>query len=223
MKMPSMAIAAVAATISLTACVSPTPFQNRADGRGQFGYTSTKVDDALIRVEFQGNGRTAQRAIDAYVLYRAAELAKDGNAPAFMVLEGNVDREILDGEDRFTRVDGRPFESEDMGHSTSANGDGPADRVVDSTSSLVTLKTAGLGSGGFRMPAPVYVPKASIPATPKSYVPTYIYTGNGQVNFPQRSLLIRLLQAVPAETDAKSYVTQEVLAKLGPRIVRKPA
>lgn len=197
MKKPFRAAAALAAVALITGCVAPTPFQPRTEARGAHGFSSVKVEDGLLRVEFHGNARTTQRAVDAYVLYRAAELANEAAAPAFAVLEGDIDRAILEGEDRFALSDGS----------------GGPDTVVGGAP-LVTIKTAGLG--GFRAPAPRHTP---LPA-PKTYAPTYIYTPYSPAALPQRSLLVRLLNAAPQEPEAKTFLTEEVLRKLGPRITR---
>lgn len=60
-----------------------------------------------------------------------------------------------------------------------------------------------------------------MPSPPRPvYVPTYIYMPAAPVVLPQRSWLIRLLQAVPVEAEDRVFVTQSVLDQLGPRIVR---
>jgi hypothetical protein len=212
-----MAIATLTALLS-GCVVAPTPYQSVAEGQPSgFGYTSVKVDDALYRVSFRGNGRTARRAIDAYALYRSAEIAKEANAPAFMVLEGKGNRAVLDGDDKFARVDGRPLDFDEFSVARLSDGAGPADRVVG-IEPLPVTRTAGL--------SPVFVPRSmpmpSAPVPRTTYTPMYIYTASGPVVFPQESLLIRMLSAVPAEEDPRLFVTEDVLTRIGPRIVRKP-
>lgn len=218
MKKRALSAAVAAASVLLSGCVAPTPYQATTAGEGRsvgFGYTSIKVEDALFRVSFKGNGRTDRRAIGAYALYRTAEIAKEANAPAFHVLEGTVDRTVLEGDDKFADVDGSPFDSEALSLARLVNGDGPADQVIGARPMSV-VRTAGFGAMRMPMPAPRPLP------VPRTYAPTYIYTSYGPVTFPETSLLVRMLQSVPDEADTRVYVTQDVLTRLGPRIVRKP-
>jgi hypothetical protein len=209
-------------TAALFGCaIPPTPYQTVAEGQiNGFGYTSIKVDDALYRVTFQGNRRTSRRAIDAYVLYRAAEIAKEVSAPAFVVLEGKVDRSVLDGDDKFASIDGRPidfdsFDSFDVARSD--DGAGPPDQVME----IAPLRLTRTGSfGPVFVPRSMPMPSASVPRT--TNIPTYIYTPARPVVFPQESLLVRMLPSLPTEADAQTFLTQDVLTRIGHRIVRKP-
>lgn len=203
----ALTMAAAAAAAALSGCVvPPTPYQAASEApRGSLGYRSVKVEDALVRVEFQGNARTALRVVQAYTLYRAAEIAKEEHAPAFSILEGSFDRQILEGTDTLSRADGAGFEAEDVAVSHPGRGDGPADSVVNLESAPI-VRTRSYG-----MPSP--------PPRPV-YVPTYIYMPATPIVLPQRSLLIRLLPAVPAGAEDRVFVTQKVLDQLGPRIIR---
>ena len=199
--MPNRSIVLVAITFAaLAGCaVPPTRYQPRDDAaRGPFGYQSTEVEDTLIRVEFQGNARTHIRAVQAYAIYRAAEIARDSHAPAFALLEGEFDPQILEGSEAFSGVNGAELASEDFAVSWPERGDGAADRVVGSRSEPI-VRTRGY--------APVYVP-------------TFIYVPSTPIVLPKRSLLVRLLPAIPAEIGSRVFVTQDVLDRLGPRIIR---
>jgi len=216
MKKRAFSAAVVAVAVLSSGCVAPTPYQAVGEGRGAgFGYTSTQVEDALFRVSFRGNGRTDRRAIGAYALYRSAEIARDANAPAFHVLEGTVDRTVLEGDDKFANLDGSPFEADALSVARLVNGSGPADHVIGARP-LPVVRTAGFGAMRMPMPAPRPAP------VPRTYAPTYVYTSYGPVTLPETSLLVRMLQSIPEEADPRVYLTQDVLARLGPRIVRKP-
>ncbi len=94
-------ITTLAAAALLAGCVSPTSYRPvGADGK-PFGYTSSKLWEPIYRVRFQGNGRTPWRWIDAFLLYRAAEVAQEAGAPGFKIIEGKVDASVLVGEDVF--------------------------------------------------------------------------------------------------------------------------
>lgn len=211
----SVICTAVAATALLSGCVAaPTPYQAVAEGQPSgFGYTSIKLEETLFRVSFQGNRRTPWRTKAAYTLYRSAEIAREVNAPAFSVLEGNVDRTALDGNDKFGRDDRDAFDVDDFNVARLNNGAGPADQVVGIEPSLV-IRTAGL--------SPVFVPRtASVPRT--TNIPMYIYTPYSPAPLSQESWLIRMLPSVPSEEDSRTFVTEDVLTRVGPRIVRKPS
>lgn len=212
-------LATVAAAAALFGCaIPPTPYQSVAEGQiNGFGYASSKVDDALYRVTFQGNRRTSRRAIDAYALYRAAEIAREVSAPAFVVLEGKVDRSVLDGDDAFAKIDGRPIDFDTFDVARSDDGAGPSDLAMD----VAPLRLIRTGSfGPVFVPRSMPMPSASAPRT--TNIPTYTYTPAGPVVFPQESLLVRMLPSLPTEADAQTFLTQDVLTRIGHRIVRKP-
>lgn len=196
------------AAVALSGCVvPPTPYQPRNQA---FGYQSTKIEEALIRVEFHGNTRTSTRAVQAYALYRAAEVAKEANAPAFSLLEGTFDRKILEDTDTFSRRTGADLEPDDFVVSRLEHGNGAADTVVGQAPTP-TVRTRGLS---MRPPRPMQ-------RAPALYrPPIYIYTPATPMALPQRSLLVRLLPTIPAEPDDRVFVTQQVLDQLGPRIIR---
>lgn len=208
-----------AATALLCGCVGPTPYKPVPEGQpGGFGYVDAKVEDALFRVSFKGNRGTPWRSTAAYTLYRSSEIAKEAGAPAFNVLEGNIDRTVLEGTDKFARADGSPLDTDGFSVARLVDGAGPADRVVGG-GLLPTIRTAGFTP--IVMPRVMPMPAPSVPRT-TTYAPVYIYTPTGPVVFPQESWLIRLLPSVPTDDNPRVFVTEEVLTRLGPRIVRKP-
>jgi hypothetical protein len=118
--------AATAALLSGCA-IPPTPYQPvGADRPGGLGYSSAKLDETLFRVSFIGNRRTSERAIHAYALYRCAEIAKEIKAPAFAILEGSVDRSVMDGDDKFATMDDRPINLDAFNVARLDGGAGPA-------------------------------------------------------------------------------------------------
>ncbi|MDN4592019.1 hypothetical protein DBA29_26400 [Xenophilus aerolatus] len=203
-------VVALVAAALLAACVSPTPYR-AADADGiRFGYSSTKLSDQLYRVRFLYTGRTPVRWVDAFLLYRAAEVAKEANAPAFKIVEGNVDSAVLEGEDVYGRreldLDGA------VAVSAVPRQQRPQDDVVvgqEPTSSNMHRTTGAMPV--FRMPPP---------ALPKYQPPVYIYTpGYAPVPLPDRTILIELRPDINSMDD-KTFVTADVLDKLGPRIER---
>ncbi|XXQ55914.1 hypothetical protein ACA040_004638 [Xenophilus aerolatus] len=203
-------LALLAASSGLAGCVSPTPSRAAGTDGIRFGYSSTKLSDQLYRVRIVSTGRTPVRWVDAFLLYRAAEVARQADAPAFRIVEGNVDTSVLAGEDLYdpqvldldaaltvSRVSRPSVRHGDVlvGRAPSADG---------------MRRTAG-AMPVFRMPPP---------ALPKYQPPVDIYTpGYGPVPLPDRTLIVELrpdLQGI----DDKSFVTADVLGRLGPRIKR---
>ncbi|MDM0054696.1 CC0125/CC1285 family lipoprotein [Variovorax fucosicus] len=202
-----LAIFAVAA--SLAACVSPTSYRAAGTEGNSFGYTSSKLSDQLYRVRFQGNGRTPYRWIDAFLLYRGAEVAKDAGAPAFKIIEGKVDATtVLSGEDIFGWVD------PDAELTVVASPKRPApegDVVVGSANGEANMRRTAGAMPVFRMPPP---------PLPKAVAPVYIYTpGYAAPMLPDRSILIELRADLKDKGD-NIFETADVLQKLGPRIKR---
>ncbi|MDQ7975582.1 MAG: hypothetical protein REJ24_23590 [Rhodocyclaceae bacterium] len=203
-------LALLAAAAGLAACVSPTPYR-AADTDGiRFGYSSTKLSDQLYRVRFIGTGRTPVRWVDAFLLYRAAEVAKQADAPAFKIVEGNIDTSVLAGEDLFGH---RALDLEVA--VTVSRVSRPSvrhgDVVVGQAESADGMQRTAGAMPVFRMPPP---------ALPKYQPPVYIYTpGYAPAPLPDRTLLIELRPDLRGMDD-KSFVTADVLDRLGPRIRR---
>jgi hypothetical protein len=73
--MKGIAFAAAAALLALAACTTPTPYQPLVSGTSvSGGYSDQTLDDTHFRVSFSGNSVTSREQVEAYLLYRAAEL-----------------------------------------------------------------------------------------------------------------------------------------------------
>src|SRR6266436_9966420 len=72
----------------LTACA--TSYQ-RMGATG--GYADVQLDATTFRVEFSGNGFTARSRVEAFVLYRCAELTLEHGFSHFAVLNGGTSAE----------------------------------------------------------------------------------------------------------------------------------
>lgn len=80
-------------TLSLCACVSPTPYQAANDQR--YGYTDEQLEDSRYKVTFAGNTLTEQQTVADYMLYRAAELTKTNGYDYFIITNRLVEYEQL--------------------------------------------------------------------------------------------------------------------------------
>jgi hypothetical protein len=67
--------AALALSAGLSACVTPTPYQPAVVGHPSAGgYSETRIEPDRWRVTFAGNSMTSRDTVEAYLLFRAAEV-----------------------------------------------------------------------------------------------------------------------------------------------------
>lgn len=190
---------AVLMATALTACVAPTQYRESGAGGNNFGYANNKLSDQVYRVRFIGSSRTPPRWGDAFVLYRSAQVAKEAGAPAFRIVEGTVDTTVLTGDDVF----GRMRLHADVEVSQAApHPQTEGDRVVGALEPYM-WRTAGA------MPAARTSPPLFI------YVPS---SGPGPAQ-SGRSILVELRSDL-THMDTQTFVTDDVLGRLGPRIQR---
>lgn len=87
-------MAAIAATLWLSACsFGPTPYQSR-QGDQPYGYTEQQIDPATWRVQFSGNLATSRETVEDYLLYRAAEIMRMGGYDRFLLLEKEIEADV---------------------------------------------------------------------------------------------------------------------------------
>lgn len=200
-------LAALTAATALAACVAPTSYRESGAGGNNFGYASSKLSDQLYRVRFTGSSRTPLRWSDAFVLYRAAQIAKEAGAPAFKIVEGTVDTTVLTGDEVFGQMN--PLADVEVSQmQTAQRSQSDGDRVIEP----YMQRTAGT--------MPVFrAPPA--PMTVRSQAPLFIYIPSGGPGpaQPVRSILIELRSDLK-DMDEKTFATDDVLRRLEPRIKR---
>jgi hypothetical protein len=101
-------IAAIAASLALAglvgACATATPYQPNLPGQQvSGGFSDVQIEPNRYRVTFTGNTLTSRETVEAYLLYRAAELTVQSGADWFSVVDRQTDR------DRRTYVEPDPF------------------------------------------------------------------------------------------------------------------
>jgi hypothetical protein len=90
----TLALSALAA-ISLSACVTATPYQPMATGTAQSGgYSETKVEQDRWRITFTGNSLTSRDVVENYLLHRAAELTLAQGKDWFMTAERGLAKSV---------------------------------------------------------------------------------------------------------------------------------
>lgn len=85
--------------VTLANCSQATPYQpESASSAVQGGYSHEQLGPDLFRVRFHGNSLTSRETVEAYLLYRAAELTIEQGGSWFTILdretEHTVTREI---------------------------------------------------------------------------------------------------------------------------------
>jgi hypothetical protein len=184
------------AAITLAGCASPTYYQASGADKRVWGYAEKQVDGALFRVSYLDSYNAGTERTYAYAMYRAAELAREKGATHFEVLEGMVNRDMLE------RFIARPLKM------------AAAYRVDDAV--VVDMATGQLLQA--TLPG-----KDDLPTLTVKYVaPTYIYVPVQPPPPPQSvSMLIRLLNA-PSLDASKGFDVQDLLARLGSKVLRAP-
>lgn len=87
-----LAIAMVAAAMSLAACASgPTPYQPAA-GYDR-GYAEQKIESDRYRISFKGNSMTERDTVENYLLFRAAELTLQSGYDSFTIVNRDTDKD----------------------------------------------------------------------------------------------------------------------------------
>jgi hypothetical protein len=86
------------------ATVGPTPYQ-AAPAKGGSGYSEVWRSDTVAEVRFAGNWQTDRQKVEDALLYRAAELAEQRDAPRFAVRDKLIER------NSYETLDTPPFPS----------------------------------------------------------------------------------------------------------------
>lgn len=92
-----LAATGLAAVLVLTGCATATPYQPlSASARGEGGYSETQLEQGKWRVTFAGNTLTSRDTVEAYLLYRAAELTIERKDDWFEIVNRYMEHEVRD-------------------------------------------------------------------------------------------------------------------------------
>lgn len=75
----------------LTACATATPYQPAVESSK--GYSEQRIENNRYRVSFSGNSITKLETVENYLLYRAAELSKQGDYDYFIIADRNTEKD----------------------------------------------------------------------------------------------------------------------------------
>jgi hypothetical protein len=84
--------AALAVTTALAACETPTPYQPNVPGQTTGGFSEVRVEPDRWRVTFAGNSMTSRETVEAYLLFRAAELTTQQGYDWFSIVTQHTER-----------------------------------------------------------------------------------------------------------------------------------
>ena len=101
-------VASIAASLALaalvSACATATPYQPNLPGQSvSGGFSEQRLEGDRFKVSFAGNSLTSRDTVEAYLLFRAAELTVQQGYDWFSVVERDTER------DRRTYVERDPF------------------------------------------------------------------------------------------------------------------
>lgn len=83
-------LAAAIGLATLAACATPTAYAPAASPRG-YGYSEQQIEQNRFRVVFRGNTVTDREAVEAALLYRAAELTLARGGDYFVALDRDTE------------------------------------------------------------------------------------------------------------------------------------
>lgn len=191
------------AAAALAGCASPTYYQAQGTDSRVWGYAEKQVDGALFRVSYIDTYSAGTERTYAYAMYRAAELAREKGATHFEVLEGMLNRDLLE------RFMARPLEK-----SASLYDAGRA-HIVNAVTGEVLGDTASNSAVTNQL-------ALSVRPVRTYSTQTYIYVPVAPPPPPQQvSMLIRLLNA-PSMDATKGFDVQDLLSRLGAKVLRAP-
>jgi hypothetical protein len=84
----------LALAAGLAACATPTPYQPNVPGQQTSGgYSELRLEQNRFRVTFTGNSLTSRETVEAYLLFRAAELTTQQGYDWFSIVDRHTDRD----------------------------------------------------------------------------------------------------------------------------------
>jgi hypothetical protein len=85
-------LTAALAALALSACATATPYQP-AGPNNRNGFSEYQVESNRFRVSFHGNSVTSRETVEAYLLFRAAELTLQNGYDWFETVDRNTERD----------------------------------------------------------------------------------------------------------------------------------
>src|SRR4051812_36830302 len=84
---------ALALSAGLAACATPTPYQPNIPGQATSGgFSEVRLEPERWRVTFAGNSLTSRETVEAYLLFRSAELTVQQGYDWFSIVDRATNR-----------------------------------------------------------------------------------------------------------------------------------
>ena len=84
---------ALTLAVGLAACATPTPYQPNVPGQSTSGgFSEIRLEPDRWRVTFAGNSLTSRETVEAYLLFRSAELTVQNGYDWFDIVDRRTDR-----------------------------------------------------------------------------------------------------------------------------------
>jgi hypothetical protein len=84
----------LALAAGLAACATPTPYQPNIPGQATSGgFSEVRIEPDRWRVTFAGNSLTSRETVEAYLLYRSAELTLQNGYDWFAIVDRHTNRD----------------------------------------------------------------------------------------------------------------------------------
>lgn len=74
----------------LVACATSTPY-GPAEQSGGYGFSDQRIEENRYRITFRGNSSASRETVENFLLYRAAELTKEGGFDYFVLVESDTE------------------------------------------------------------------------------------------------------------------------------------
>ncbi|TKD50309.1 CC0125/CC1285 family lipoprotein [Sphingomonas baiyangensis] len=85
---------ALASTLALAACATPTPYQPATGSRyAPNGYFDEQIERDRFRITFAGNSLTSRETVERYLLFRAAQLTLERGYDHFVLANRDTERQ----------------------------------------------------------------------------------------------------------------------------------
>ncbi|MDB5417301.1 MAG: hypothetical protein JWP50_720 [Phenylobacterium sp.] len=93
-KKTAAVVVALALAAGLAACATPTPYQPNIPGQATSGgYSELRIEPDRWRVTFAGNSLTSRETVEAYLLFRSAELTVQQGDDWFEIVDRHTNRD----------------------------------------------------------------------------------------------------------------------------------
>jgi hypothetical protein len=209
--------AVLLAAALLSACSSTPPsYQAAAESKHNHGYSNQVLEPGLYRVVYTAAPHADPGLTYAYTLYRAAEISREQGGTHFTVVEGLVDKALLE------RTLAKGLDIKASAYKGSSNFKASPSSASNSFRAPASPALGAWRSGPYanHYRGPVY--RRPYFYSPYYYGPVFIHPAPAPLPPVSVSLLVRVLKEAPSDL-SRSFEAADLLMRLEPLIQRKPS